>query len=186
LLLLVLFSETLVYAIDGALVLRFAGATEAAIYAVVQRISAVFAILPIIMAPLTSALNLREGISDLETKVRKIQIYFGSGLAALVMIFGFPLFHFLSSGQLVLDVWTLVAASCTGLILAATTTEIQSATTTRLIRVKASTASVVACCNIGLTILLCPFIGATAAFVSTGFGQLVYFFVVKEFRKRTK
>jgi len=184
LLLAVLFFETLVYAVDGALVLRFAGPTEAATLAIVQRISAVFGILPIIMAPLATALNLKESVKHLSTKVKKIQIYFGLALVVFVMFIGFPLFQFLSNDKLELNPWTLVAASVTGLILASTTTDIQSASSPSLIRVKATTTAILACCNILFTIALCPIIGATAAFLSTGIGQLIYFSVVKGFRRR--
>lgn len=184
--LVVLLAETLVYAIDGALVLRFAGPSEAANYAIVQRIAAVFAILPIIVAPLSAALNLKEVVDKLSTKVSRMQTYVGLFLAILVMSVGFPLFQFLSHGKLNLSVWTLLAACGSGFILAATTTEIQSATSSRLIRVKAKMASGLALFNICFAILLCPFIGATAAFLGTGIGQILYFSVVRKVRKRER
>lgn len=186
LLLLVLFSETLVYAIDGALILMFAGPEQAAIFAVLQRIVAVFAILPIVVAPLASSLNIRQLNTSLKQLVSRIQIYTGLALFAIVMAIGLPIFSVLSQGQLQLSFWTLTCACASGLILALTTTEIQSATSSRLIRTKAATASMVALCNISITVGLSPFIGAAAAFVSTGAGQVCYFLAVKRSKRGEK
>jgi len=184
LMLLVLFSETLVYSIDGALILMFGGSEEAAIFAVLQRIVSAFAILPMIIAPLATSLNIREAQNDLKKTVSKIQIYAGLCLSITVMGLGIPAFNLLAQGQLELNVWTLAAACTSGLILAVTTTEIQSATSSKLVRTKATTVSIVAILNITLTVVLSPFIGAAAAFLSTGFGQIIYFVAVKQAKRK--
>lgn len=186
LLLLVLFSETLVYAIDGALVLRFAGSEQAAIFAVVQRIVSVFAILPMVIAPLSSALNIKQGMAGLKSAVLKIQIYSGLALSTFVMLLGPILFNLLSHGQLQLNMWTLTVACMSGLILALTTTEIQSATSSKLVSLKATVVSIVAIFNISVTVALGPSLGATAAFISTATGQLLYFTSIRIYRRRQK
>jgi hypothetical protein len=183
LLLLVLISETLVYAVDGALVLKFAGPNEAAIFAIVQRIASVFAILPIIVAPLSSSLNIKDGTKALKKQVQRIQVLAGVGLFAVALSAGGFLFSFLSKGHLQLNYWTLLAASASGLVLAMTTTEIQSATSSNAIRLKARVTPALALTNLILTASLCPIIGATAAFLTTGTGQLVYFVLIRNQRR---
>jgi hypothetical protein len=184
LMLLVLFSETLVYSVDGALILMFASAEEAAIFAVLQRIVSVFAILPMVIAPLATSLNIREPKYELKKTVSRLQFYAGLSLSLTVMVLGIPAFNLLTQGQLDLSIWTLAAACTSGLILAVTTTEIQSATSSKLVRTKATTVSILAALNITLTVVLCQFIGAAAAFLSTGIGQIIYFLAVKQARRK--
>lgn len=184
LMLLVLFSETLVYSVDGALILMFAGPEEAAIFAVLQRIVSVFAILPMVVAPLATSLNIQEPNHELKKTVSRIQFYAGLSLSLTVMVLGIPAFNLLTQGQLDLSIWTLAAACTSGLILAVTTTEIQSATSSKLVRTKATTVSILAVLNITLTVVLCQFIGAAAAFLSTGIGQIIYFLAVKQARRK--
>jgi len=185
-LLLVLLAETLVYAIDGALILRFAGHDQAAIFAVVTRIAAVFAIVPMMVAPLSTALNLRDNLSLSFRKVNQLQRLVGLFLWLFVLVAGRVIFEFLANGQLEYNFWTLLAASTSGLILTFTTTEIQSATSAKLVKIKSLVMSLVATFNIILTISLSPFIGASAAFISTGVGQLIYFAAVSTVKRRDK
>jgi hypothetical protein len=184
LLLIVLFAETLVYAIDGALVLKYAGHDEAAVFAVTVRISAVFAIVPMIVAPLSSSLNLRSGEGLSSRNVNFLQRSVGLTLWVVIMLIGGPAFNFLSHGELQFDFWTMAAACTSGLILAFTTTEIQRATSLKMVKTKSILTSIVAFFNIVFTISVCPWIGATAAFVSTGIGQLIYYVVIRLCRKR--
>jgi len=179
LLLVVLLCETLVYAIDGALVLRYAGPTEAAIFAVVQRIVSVFAILPIVIAPLAASIQHSETGSKLKSVVQRIQVVGGVLLFTSVMMGGGFFFSFLAKNKLELGFWTLLAACGSGLVLALTTTQIQSATSSREVSLKALLTPCLAIVNIGSTIILSPIIGATAAFLSTGVGQIFYFAIIK-------
>lgn len=184
LLLLVLFAETIVYAVDGAIILKLAGHEEAASFAITSRISAIFAVLPIIMAPLSSSLDLgsEKGVSA--RQISLLQKSVGLGLWSGILIFGELFFNSLAHNKVQFSFFTLLAASTSGLILTLTTTEIQRAVSSDLIRVRAIATPLVAILNLSLTATLCPFLGATASFLSTGLGQLIYFLVVRRHRRR--
>lgn len=181
---LVLVFETLAFSLDSTLVLAFLGAQFAAEFAITQRIMFVYAIVPVVLAPLVA----HKGGRGIEASwIRKIQLkqtLFAALISIFVVTFSPWAIVFLSGGLLEPNFWLIFAGCLNGLVGAFASTHIQAASSEAAIGRRLTGTILLFVSSTITSILLFPVLGLVAPFVGTIVGTIFYWYISKKTLER--
>lgn len=167
-------SETLVYAVDGIVILAIAGPADASVFAIVQRVASAFAVAPVALAPYLAIYSSNQKSDKSVRLVQTVQVAIAVCLAISMLGGREFIFGLLSGGEIQPNATVVLSAVANGLVLSLCGPVIQSVTTGRPLIKRAKLAPLVAVSGLILNVLLIAILGASGAFIATAISTVLY------------